>query len=95
MSTIPSTTPSPTHDRLRTLNRTNYILRCAFFYALGLQFIGLKLTGLILWPWGMVTAPIWGLWLFNWLTRRAFALLTSASTNNAELLAKELAAAKE
>ncbi len=31
-----------------------------FVEALGLLFIGLKLTGVINWPWLWVLAPLWG-----------------------------------
>lgn len=37
-----------------------------FFGALGILFIGLKLTGFIDWPWWVVLSPLWGgfvLWL--------------------------------
>ena len=29
---------------------------------LGVLFIGLKLGGVIAWPWWIVTAPLWGPW---------------------------------
>lgn len=31
-----------------------------FLGALGVLFIGLKLTGFVNWPWLWVTAPLWG-----------------------------------
>ena len=33
-----------------------------FFTLLGLLFIGLKLGGVIDWPWILVLAPLWGPW---------------------------------
>jgi len=34
----------------------------SFFSALGLLFIGLKLGGVIDWPWFWVLSPLWGPW---------------------------------
>lgn len=54
-----------------------------FLPALGLLFIGLKLTGYITWSWWLVTLPLWGglaALLVFLLVLLAIAVATGTST---------------
>ena len=45
-----------------------------FLEALGLLFIGLKLAGVIAWPWLWVLAPLWGQLVVMLVVLIAFAI---------------------